>query len=509
MAKTFSLVLPTRGRLYLVKRLFDSIVATTSNPDLLEIFLFVDEDDIESRQIDSPLLDIRKVIIPLDGSGMADIFKLFSDKNTARYMMLLNDDLVFRTKNWDVKMLEAFSQFPDDLALVYPNDLYYGEKLSCFPVISQALSELLGGTCHTGYKSHSIDSHIFDIFERLAKLGYERRKYLSKVIVEHMHYGVSIASYKDDNFYPDHSDDISLYSSLAEHRQQIAVKIAQHIQSHPKKDLPVLPSVSVIMSVSGDSLVSAKNCLEMIYEDNEYKQLDYEIIIVSDDVDLLNKKIFSSLPKVLRCKTKHVPCGGMATAGILHKAVAMATKDYVVFINDKCLPRCGWLEALVELAENENAGIVSSKWVNSRNGRIEHIGLSFFNESENIKATCLYKGLAQNHPAVNRIREFQAVKMPGLLVKKDIFNKVNGFGGSQIGLEPLELCLKVRKLNKKVLYSPQASLYYNNENSNSNTNSKCLPTELAKRFECDMEKHFAENGFNLCSASHHNFWRDK
>src|SRR4030042_2012366 len=172
MVKKFSLILPTRDRPYLVNRLFDSIVQTASNLDSIEIVLCVDEGDTQSYKITHPLLSVRKVVVSQEISMMGDIFRLCYEENTSRYMILMNDDVIIRTKNWDIKILEAYSQFPDGLALVYSNDLYYGSKLCSFPVISKKVYDLMGGICPCGYKSHSIDSHIFDIFERLAALGF-------------------------------------------------------------------------------------------------------------------------------------------------------------------------------------------------------------------------------------------------------------------------------------------------------------------------------------------------
>jgi hypothetical protein len=385
MVKNFSLILPTRGRLYLVNRLLDSIIETTSNLDSLEIILCVDEDDTESRQITHPLLSIRMISIPKRTSGMGDIFKLCYEKNTSRYMILINDDVVFRTNNWDIKILEALSPFPDEVVLVYPNDLYYGRKLSSFSVISRTVCDLMSGVCPSGYRSHGIDSHIFDIFERLAALGFERRKYLPKVIFEHMHYGVTLASY-EGNYCPDHSQDQLLFSSFADKRQEIAVKMAKYIQSYSGKESPhLLPSVSIIMYTgsNGNLSESARTCLEVIYEDNKYRQLNYEIIIISNV--LLNKKAVSSFPEDLRCRTKLIYCENESTAGILHKAIAVSNTDYLVFLNDKCLPTSGWLAALVEAAGDDEVGIVGSKWINPRNGRIEHIGLSFYQDNGFVK----------------------------------------------------------------------------------------------------------------------------
>lgn len=503
MTKTFSLILPVRDRLYLVNQLLDSIVETTSNIDLIELVLCIDEDDAESCRIDHPLIFIKKIILPYGTKGMGNIFRLCYIENTSRYMILINDDVIFRTNNWDIKILEAFSRTPDDLALVYPNDRYYGEKLCSFPVISQTVCELMNGICPCNYQSHSIDSHIFDIFERLAALGYERRRYLSKVVFEHMHYGVTLASYEGD-FSPNRLDDQLLYSSLAEQRQRIAAKMAQYIQSYSgTQSAPLLPRVSVIMYISDTLSTSARKCLEIIYEDNKYRRLNYEIIIISDS--LTDRKELSSLPGELRDNIRLVYCEKKNTAQIMYKAADVSNTNYLAFLNDDCLPRSNWLQSLTEAAIDDDIGIVGSKWINPRNGRIEHIGLSFFQNMGSTKETYLYKGFPSDHPSVNRLREIQAVKFPGMLIKKDILLQIDRLDDKFAGLEYLDLCIKVKELGKGIICSPQASLYCQcpeiiNIGSNSSVQSAELPLELKNKIKCDLNEQLAKDGFVICST---------
>jgi len=498
MVKNFSLILPTRNRLDLVQRLFSSILETSANLDLLEIILCIDEDDPESHKISHTLLTIKKIIAP-QGS-MGSIIRDCYGKSTARYIVLINDDVIIRTKNWDIKVLEAFSRFSDDLAFVYCNDLYYGKRLSSFPILSRTACDLMDNICPAKYKSHCIDSHIFDIFKRLSQLGHERLIYLSNVIFEHMHYGVTLSSYEGSFFDVNCTDDQLLYFSFAEERQQIALKMAQYIESSTNKTLKSpTPRISIVIHLSNSLLKYTVTCLEAIICDNKYKQLDFEIVIISND----STKNISSFPKKLRDKITVVSCEDANTAKAFNKGAAIAKGDYLVFLDDKCLPRGGWLEALIESAKNQEIAVVGSKWLNPRNGRVEHIGVSFFQDNGTIRDTCIYKGFSPVHPAVDKIREFQAVKIPGMLVKKDIFSQVNGFDENLIGFEHIDLCLKARKLGKKVIYSTQASLHYYDQeitekDAINSINLKNLPQIIKDQIECDLEKLLSEDGFSLC-----------
>src|SRR5260370_30837925 len=61
---TFSLIVPTRGRIEQLRRLLDSLVATAAHPVLLEVVLVVDEDDLPSVQFKYDGLSLKRVVLP-------------------------------------------------------------------------------------------------------------------------------------------------------------------------------------------------------------------------------------------------------------------------------------------------------------------------------------------------------------------------------------------------------------------------------------------------------------
>ena len=110
--KKFSILLPTRMRPSLVYRLFESIVKTTHDIQSVEIVLYMDADDTASHNIDMPALKIIKVIRPPDNS-MGMMFKECYKESSGRYIMLMNDDVVFSSVGWDKAVVNAFSKFSD------------------------------------------------------------------------------------------------------------------------------------------------------------------------------------------------------------------------------------------------------------------------------------------------------------------------------------------------------------------------------------------------------------
>ncbi|MFC1546748.1 hypothetical protein ACFL4O_03410, partial [bacterium] len=195
MKLNFSLILPVKDNLHLVNRLLKSIVDTTDDCNRIEVILYVDDDDTVMKDYSYNGININKIIGTKDSMG--NIIKKCYAKTKGRYLFLLNDDVVFHTKGWDNLVLEAFSKFDDDIALVYGNDLYYGKDMCTFPIVSRKIYNLLDELYPEEYEHHCIDSHVFDIFKKLEKLGYKRMIYLKNVFFEHMHYDLGISACLD------------------------------------------------------------------------------------------------------------------------------------------------------------------------------------------------------------------------------------------------------------------------------------------------------------------------
>ena len=234
----FSFLLPTRGRPELVNRFFQSILDTVSCIETIEIVLCLDDDDIASQGITHDQLHIKKVVLPR-GATMGLLNRACFDASSGRYVMLINDDVIIRTKNWDQIITDVFSAFKDDIALIHVNDLLFGEQLCTFPVLSRrACLEI--GICPAEYRTYRIDDHIYDTYNILAYLGYRRIVYLSDVIFEH---DTDVRNRKDLSgkiFKSDKSEihirekeiitsDISVFKGKLEERKQDVLKLVSLI----------------------------------------------------------------------------------------------------------------------------------------------------------------------------------------------------------------------------------------------------------------------------------------
>jgi hypothetical protein len=182
---TISLIVPTRRRVDQLRRLVDSLATTVAHPESIETVLVVDEDDPASREFRHKTLPVKLVVGP-PGQTMGTLNSAGYRESVGRYIMLLNDDVIVRTRHWDNKIRAVFAEFPDDIALIHVNDTLIREHLCVFPIVSRRFCELVGGICPCEYVRYRIDDHIEDIFNLLAVLGERRAVYLPDVVFQHL-----------------------------------------------------------------------------------------------------------------------------------------------------------------------------------------------------------------------------------------------------------------------------------------------------------------------------------
>jgi len=183
---TISLLLPTRARPKLVERFFQSVLEQTAYPEAVEIILYIDDDDIESHGLECSRLNIKKIIgerITMGGYNSRCL-----GLASGEIIVLVNDDMVIRSKGWDERLRRLDESIPDGVYLAYGNDLFKGGRLCTFPILSRKCCDLLIDPYPVEYRGAFIDYHLMDIFKRLECEGVRRIHYLEDVVFEHLHF---------------------------------------------------------------------------------------------------------------------------------------------------------------------------------------------------------------------------------------------------------------------------------------------------------------------------------
>jgi glycosyltransferase involved in cell wall biosynthesis len=232
-----SLLLPTRGRPHLIRRLFDSLAMCTDGLDDLEVILYLDDDDETSQEISDNRFSLTKIIGPRLSMGAYNTICL--GRASGDLIMLMNDDVVVRTPAWDRTVGELARTIPDGIFLAYPNDLHIGKRMCTFPILTKKACELLLRPYPEEYKTYFIDWHVFDIFKRFRAKGYPRIFYLENVVFEHCHYMAGKAQFDATYETKDYYQDDWTFLNLCALRQQMAERLAASIAGRPLPQLQI------------------------------------------------------------------------------------------------------------------------------------------------------------------------------------------------------------------------------------------------------------------------------
>ncbi|TYC53070.1 glycosyltransferase family 2 protein [Rhodobacterales bacterium] len=154
--------------------------------------------------------------------------------------------------------------------------------------------------------------------------------------------------------------------------------------------------------------------------------------------------------------------GGYALA--CNTGAAAAKGKHLAMVNSDVVPvEPGWLEQLCCcLKMDEDVGAVGPKLLYADNS-VQHAGLKFI-QDENGRwfNHHYYKGFPRKFPLAGASREVPGVTGACLIVSRDDFDTVGGFSTDFIvgDYEDSDLCLKIRKLNRKIYYLGDVELYH-------------------------------------------------
>jgi hypothetical protein len=225
----FSLIVPTRQRTEKLRRFLASVAATTADIHRIEVVLVVDADDSESRAFHFDGVPSRHVVVD-PGLPMGALNQAGYEASVGDCIMLLNDDVIVRTRKWDKKIASCLKRHPDGIVLIHVNDTLFQEGMCTFPLVSRTYCELAGGICPRDYLRYRIDDHVEQVFNLLGVLGENRIAYLPDVIFEHDKYIETGAG--DRKYYLDERVellDVPRFAAHFEARKGLAVRLKRHI----------------------------------------------------------------------------------------------------------------------------------------------------------------------------------------------------------------------------------------------------------------------------------------
>ena len=178
-----SLLASTRKRVDSLLRMWKSAIDTATKPEDLQLVLYIDDDDIETRQAyNSVQPSVLAVIGPrlhILGQGINECYKACSGD----ICMVCTDDIVFRTPSWDDMVRDTFLSFTDKIMMVFGEDGIQHGSMATLPFISRNWIESVGYVLPPYFVNEFGDKWITDVAFML-----KRYVYLPGMLIEHQHH---------------------------------------------------------------------------------------------------------------------------------------------------------------------------------------------------------------------------------------------------------------------------------------------------------------------------------
>lgn len=217
---------------------------------------------------------------------------------------------------------------------------------------------------------------------------------------------------------------------------------------------------------------------------NDYP--DYEVIIV----DCTEKKEIEKFVEKYQDKRIRVKRGEKIWTAAKRKneGAGCAEGEYLIFLagNAEYADKEG-ISELVSVAMRSDVGVVGTRSY-YKNGTVEHAGCVIgMNGTAGSLFEYTLRGENGYFSHIVTQMQYSAVAGACMMVKKDIFEKVNGFDEDYKGeLGKVDLCLKIKNKHMSVVYNPYVKVMrWSNELRNNENDEKLFKKQWAEILEKD------------------------
>ena len=115
-------------------------------------------------------------------------------KSVGDILIMGNDDLLYRTSLWDLRIEKESERFRDDIYCMWMDDKINDNRHCAFPIVSRKWCETLGYFAPGVFKFGYNDTWVYDIAKRIGRCHW-----VPSVVGEHMHFTQS-KSQTDDTY---------------------------------------------------------------------------------------------------------------------------------------------------------------------------------------------------------------------------------------------------------------------------------------------------------------------
>jgi GT2 family glycosyltransferase len=260
------------------------------------------------------------------------------------------------------------------------------------------------------------------------------------------------------------------------------------------------PRCSIIIPVYNRASLT-RRCLNALL-DEPSERVSCEIVVVDDASTDATQRLLADYQEGVRVVTHATNTG---FAGACNDGAAVASGEYLVFLNNDTIPQAGWLDALVRHAESHPAAAAVGSKLLFPNGTIQHAGVVICQDRN---PRHVYAGFPADHPAVNKSRRFQAVTAASMLIRREAFEQVGRFDTAfRNGFEDIDLCLRLGERGHEVHYCHESVLSHLESVSegrfeSEDDNHRLYHERWAHRLRPDDLQYYLEDGLLAVSYAH-------
>ncbi len=220
------------------------------------------------------------------------------------------------------------------------------------------------------------------------------------------------------------------------------------------------PKVSIVIPTK-DHIEDLDKCLVSIEEKSTWK--NYEIIVVENNSE--EPETFAYYEEIQK-KYPNIKVvtwnGPFNYSAINNFGFQYASGDYYILLNNDIeVITPEWMEIMIGYCQREDVGIVGAK-LYYPDDTVQHagvvIGVGGF--AGHILTQMERKDVGY-FGRLQAVQDISAVTAACLMIKKTVFDAVHGLDEEfEVALNDVDLCLKVRKLGKQVVFHPGVEMYH-------------------------------------------------
>jgi hypothetical protein len=181
------LLFPTKKRPVKFKKALNSVFQTISSEKNICFHFGIEKFDFETlkilKEIDLEKINFISTIFE-EEEDLNFKYNHLAQKTENEIIFAVADDIEFRTKNWDLKIIEEYEKiiYSDKIFLFWINDGLGAENLPRHFLLTREAYKFLGYFMQPNLKHYFSDNWIYQLFKNT-----NRKKFLEDIIVKHHH----------------------------------------------------------------------------------------------------------------------------------------------------------------------------------------------------------------------------------------------------------------------------------------------------------------------------------